>query len=196
MPLCRWSREDTFRKQKVQNSTPRGTILIVCKIVLLHVCNTCNAVRGRNSHWEKKESQNGSSMRAIFRPYLSSPWSPVLAPIPCNYFSKSQKSIFQQFVRFLCTVSSRISVRGTVLVRLTFRHRHSEKGAVHILGEICPRSDPDISHMRDYLEPLKLHYIVCNDLYLYHIKGYGIWNHFNFPMLNPHRETCKYGPHL
>ena len=28
---------------------------------------------------------------------------------PCNYFFKSQKSIFQQFGRFVCTVSSRIS---------------------------------------------------------------------------------------
>ena len=28
---------------------------------------------------------------------------------PCNYFCKSQKSIFQQFGRFVCTVSSRIS---------------------------------------------------------------------------------------
>ncbi len=23
-----------------------------------------------------------------------------------------------------------------------------------------------------------------------------IWKHFNFPMLNPHWPTCKYGPHL
>ncbi len=30
------------------------------------------------------------------------------------------------------------------------------EGGVHILGEICPRSDPDIAHMRYYLGPLKL----------------------------------------
>ena len=58
------------------------------------------------------------------------------------------------------------------------------KGAVHILGEICPRSDADIAYMGYYLE------------HFYHIKGYGIWNHLNFPMLNPRKETCKYGPHL
>ncbi len=44
------------------------------------------------------------------------------------------------------------------------------------MGEICPRSDPDIAHMRYYLGPLKLKY--------------------NFPMLNPHWQLCKYGPHL
>ena len=27
-----------------------------------------------------------------------------------------------------------------------------EKGGVHILGEICPRSDPDIAHMGYYLD--------------------------------------------
>ncbi len=32
------------------------------------------------------------------------------------------------------------------------------KGGVHIRGEICPRSDPDIAHMRYYLGPLKLKY--------------------------------------
>ena len=42
------------------------------------------------------------------------------------------------------------------------------KGAVHILGEICPRSDPDIAHVE-----------YCLDL--------------NFPMLNLHRQVCKYG---
>ncbi len=43
------------------------------------------------------------------------------------------------------------------------------KGAVHILGEICPRSDPDIAHMEYCLDSLKL---------------------------NLHRHVCKYGPHL
>ncbi len=32
------------------------------------------------------------------------------------------------------------------------------KGGVHILGEICPRSDPDIAHRGYYLDPLKLIY--------------------------------------
>ncbi len=33
------------------------------------------------------------------------------------------------------------------------------KGGVHILGEICPRSNPDIAHMGFYLlDPLKLIY--------------------------------------
>ncbi len=32
------------------------------------------------------------------------------------------------------------------------------KGGVHIMGEICPRSNPDIAHMRYYLGPLKLKY--------------------------------------
>ncbi len=30
------------------------------------------------------------------------------------------------------------------------------KGGVHIMGKICPRSDPDIAHMRYYLGPLKM----------------------------------------
>ena len=25
---------------------------------------------------------------------------------------------------------------------------------------------------------------------------YEIWDNFNFPMLNPHWQLCKYGPHL
>ena len=29
------------------------------------------------------------------------------------------------------------------------------KGAVHILGEICPRSNPDIAHMGYYLDPTR-----------------------------------------
>ncbi len=29
------------------------------------------------------------------------------------------------------------------------------KGAVHILGKICPRSDPDIAHMEYSMDPLK-----------------------------------------
>ncbi len=60
------------------------------------------------------------------------------------------------------------------------------EGGVHIVGEICPRSDPDIDHMRYYLDPLKLKCTI----------GYGISDNYNFPMLNPHRQLCKYGPHL
>ncbi len=26
--------------------------------------------------------------------------------------------------------------------------------------------------------------------------GYEIWDNLNFPMLNPHWQLCKYGPHL
>ena len=49
-----------------------------------------------------------------------------------------------------------------------------EKGhGVHIMGEIGPRSDPDI---------MDLHNV--------------IWDNFNFPMLYSHRQWCKYGPHL
>ncbi len=32
--------------------------------------------------------------------------------------------------------------------------RQNLKGAVHILGEICPRSDPDIAHMGYYPDPI------------------------------------------
>ena len=32
------------------------------------------------------------------------------------------------------------------------------EGGVHIRGEICPRSNPDIAHMRYYHGPLKLKY--------------------------------------
>ncbi len=34
------------------------------------------------------------------------------------------------------------------------------KGAVHILGKICPRSDPDIGHMEYSMDPLKFIIIV------------------------------------
>ncbi len=47
------------------------------------------------------------------------------------------------------------------------------KGAVHILGEICPRSDPDIAHMKYYLDPIKLIYKT---------------------LLDTHLQVCKYGP--
>ncbi len=33
------------------------------------------------------------------------------------------------------------------------------KGAVHILGEICPRSNPDIVHMGYFLVPIK--FTIC-----------------------------------
>ena len=29
----------------------------------------------------------------------------------------------------------------------------TQKGGVHILGENCPRSDPDVAHMGQYLDP-------------------------------------------
>ncbi len=32
---------------------------------------------------------------------------------------------------------------------------HLYEGGVHIRGEICPRSDPDIAHMEYSMEPLK-----------------------------------------
>ncbi len=32
------------------------------------------------------------------------------------------------------------------------------KGAVHILGKICPRSDPDVAHMEYSMDPLKFIY--------------------------------------
>ncbi len=59
------------------------------------------------------------------------------------------------------------------------------KGGGHIWGKICSRSDPDIAHMKYSIDPLKLMY-----------KGHMILDHLNFPMLNPHRQVCKYGPHL
>ncbi len=36
--------------------------------------------------------------------------------------------------------------------------KHKWKGGVHIWGEICPRSDPDIAHMGYYLDPIKFIY--------------------------------------
>ncbi len=51
----------------------------------------------------------------------------------------------------------------------------TSKGGVHMMGEICQRSDPDIAHVSYYL---------------------GFWDNFNFSMLNPHRQLCTYGPHL
>ena len=33
---------------------------------------------------------------------------------------------------------------------------HKQEGAVHILGKICPRSDPDVAHMEYSMDPLKL----------------------------------------
>ncbi len=39
-------------------------------------------------------------------------------------------------------------------------------------------------------------YNVCNYLFPQCTIGYGIWDNFNFPMLNPHRQLCKHGPHF
>ena len=64
------------------------------------------------------------------------------------------------------------------------------------MGGICLRSDSDIAYMRYYLDPLKLKY-KCVMTYAYNVPlGIGIWDNFNIPMLNPHRQLCKYGPHL
>ena len=65
------------------------------------------------------------------------------------------------------------------------------------MGEICQRSDPDIAHVSssapiicrvaiDYIGPL---FSQCT-------TGYEIWDNFNFPILNPHWQLCKYGLHL
>ncbi len=43
----------------------------------------------------------------------------------------------------------------SVISRLKY---HKRKGGVHIMGEICPRSDPDIAHMKYSIDPLKLIY--------------------------------------
>ncbi len=34
------------------------------------------------------------------------------------------------------------------------------EGGVNIMGESCPRSDPDIAHMRYYVGPVKLKYVM------------------------------------
>ncbi len=39
-------------------------------------------------------------------------------------------------------------------------------------------------------------YIMYNDLLSWYSKGHMKLDQFNFPMLNPHRQVCKYGPHL
>ena len=39
-------------------------------------------------------------------------------------------------------------------------------------------------------------YYVFNDLFPQCTTGYEIWDNLHFPMLNPHRQLCKYGPHL
>ena len=49
-----------------------------------------------------------------------------------------------------------------------------------MFGEICPRSDPDIANMRYYNVP----------------GPSKVEIYFNFPISNPHRQLCKYGPHL
>ena len=37
---------------------------------------------------------------------------------------------------------------------------------------------------------------MSNDLLPQCTTGYGMWDNFDFPTLNPHRQPCKYGPHL
>ena len=54
------------------------------------------------------------------------------------------------------------------------------------MGVNCPRSDPDIIRRGHCLGP---YMYTCTE-------GYNIWGHLNFPMLNPHWQVCKYGPHL
>ncbi len=47
-------------------------------------------------------------------------------------------------------------IYGPLVKKVSFKFLIHCKGAVHILGEICPRSDPDIADMRYYLGPLQL----------------------------------------
>ncbi len=61
------------------------------------------------------------------------------------------------------------------------------KGGVHIMGEICPRSDPDIAHMRYYLGPLKLKSSI--DL---HYEDIQIWN---FGVIFYKRKAFRLGKH-
>ena len=52
------------------------------------------------------------------------------------------------------------------------------QGGVHIMGEICPRSNPDIAHVKYSIDPLKLIY---RSLLLYDHQGarFGeIWARF------------------
>ncbi len=41
------------------------------------------------------------------------------------------------------------------VLQCLFDHFHC-KGGVHIMGKICPRSDPDIAHMKYSIDPQKL----------------------------------------
>ncbi len=64
----------------------------------------------------------------------------------------------------------------TVKIRQEFMPDSNNKGGIHIMGEICPWSDPYIAQMRYYLGPLKLKY-KCVMTYTHNVllgMGFGM----------------------
>ncbi len=64
-----------------------------------------------------------------------------------DYWDYKYKCIMNRVNRFVCLL---------VCLYVGMRHWDYWKGGVHIMGEICARSDPDIAHMGYYLDPLQL----------------------------------------
>ena len=63
------------------------------------------------------------------------------------------------------------------------------KGGVHIWGEICPRSDPDISHLGYYLDPKKFIYNIYHRSWnLESVK----FSHVKYPLTNSQIWTPPY----
>ncbi len=62
-----------------------------------------------------------------------------------------------------CSLTARVlpsAFKIDTLIPKLNDHSLLMEGGVHIRGEICQRSDPDITHMRYYPGPLKLKYWV------------------------------------
>ncbi len=81
--------------------------------------------------------------------------------------------------------------RGTnaCLFYLTIFKAHVLKACISVSTK--SNSDFPCISAQPLLEPLlnnhTMEYLRC--------IAFGIWDNFNFPMLNPHRQLCKYGPH-
>ena len=85
----------------------------------------------------------------------------VMGSAGYSYYAGSDKTLKSCFKSKLSPLSDTLQAGACVFLLFQKSLGHVVKidqGGVHILGEICPRSDPDIAHMGYYLDPIKLLY--------------------------------------
>ncbi len=126
----------------------------------------------------------------------------ILSSLPTHWLGIScrwKKVMLQSFhlVSYfrLIDCTNKVSEKSKIMWQWSFENHqftHTNltdvyKGGVHILAKICPRSDPDIAHIKYSMDPLKLHLTELSAMWCivthYHSipKGIRFWITWIFP---------------